>query len=57
LFEENEGEGHCKLLKKLIGLIVLINSFPTVGGTPHGSSWLQIYALFKMKPQIWLTSP
>jgi hypothetical protein len=29
-------------------LISLIKPFPTVGGTPHGSSWLRIYSLLKI---------
>jgi hypothetical protein len=48
LIEENEYEGHCKCMQNFHGLIVLIESFQTVGGMPCGSSQLRRYALFKM---------
>jgi hypothetical protein len=37
-------------MQNLIGLIVLIKSFPMVGGMPCGSSWLRSYSLLKMNP-------
>jgi hypothetical protein len=48
--EEKESEGNYKWIQNLIGLIVLVNLFPTIGGTPRGSSRLRSYSLLKMKP-------
>jgi hypothetical protein len=57
LIREKEGEGHCKWMQKYHRWMVLFMPFPTVSGTPRGSSRLRGYTLLNMKPQSMVKKP